>query len=66
MSDRPPLRYFTNPEPGVVIFNATDEQGKLRQFTLSKDHLAGLAVEATRLALAKQLIAGEGNLDSSL
>ncbi len=51
MSDQPLLRFLTNPEPGVVIFNATDEQGRLQRFTLSKDQLAGLAVEATRLAL---------------
>ena len=52
MNDRPPLRYLTNPAPGVVIFNATDEQGRLQRFSLSKDQLAGLAVEATRLALS--------------
>jgi hypothetical protein len=51
MSDQPPLRFLTSPEPGIVIFNATDEQGRLQRFTLSKDQLAGLAVEATRLAL---------------
>ncbi len=51
MSDQPPLRFLTNPEPGLVIFNATDEHGRLQRFTLSKDQLAGLAVEATRLAL---------------
>ena len=51
MSERHPLRFLTNPEPGVYIFNATDERGELQKFTLSKDQLAGLAVEATRLAL---------------
>lgn len=51
MSDRQPLRFLTNPEPGVYIFNATDERGELQRFTLSKDQLAGLAVEATKLAL---------------
>lgn len=53
MSDSPPLRFLTNPELGVYIFNATDEQGELQRFALSKDQLAGLAVEATRLALAR-------------
>lgn len=51
MTERPPLRFLTNPESGVYIFNATDDHGELQQFTLSKDQLAGLAVEATRLAL---------------
>lgn len=56
MSKRHPLRFLTNPESGVYIFNATDEQGELQQFILSNDQLAGLAVEATRLALCVRVI----------